>query len=226
MKTPWLLRWVIPALLFGSIAFLLMRNQALVGTVLANKSQVALLFGLFTTFIVGPVWIGYVRLNSLDPADGLRSIQAQNIRKFGFETKKRLVRFFLYCGLLVVSALVAALLAGTYENYKIYVVPLVLSAMATFFIFAITRIVNMLILIEATIGNVAQWRLEQRERSKQIEQLKKGRVESKIVLDEGLLRYRAVGYTAEAIEAGASTGLNEPAPAKTTPDEFQANGPA
>lgn len=185
------------------LAFLFINNEGALALVLENKALFLTSFGIL---VAGPLWVAYGRLNNLDSTEGLKTSQARIVGDFAVSAKKLLLQYFAGSVLFVTTVFVAWLLGETFPAFRLYFLGFSVATLAVFLVVIIYRIAETLLRVEKTLQSVANWRLEQRERSKQIEGLKKARSESKFVPDEKLLNYRKLGFETNSSESEKVSG--------------------
>lgn len=192
--------------------FLLTKNPDIEAALSGLKG---LLLTIFTLLLATPLWIAYGRCNGLDSTEGLRPAQAVKVQEFAFGEKKALLTLFLVALAALATCAVlwlASRFVGQYAN-GFRAAALVVFGVAL--VVSLFDVVNSMLRIERALKNVGRWRAEQKERQKQVDELREARAESKLVPDAALLSYRSL--QADEADDANSDKAAEPAVASAPP---------
>jgi len=184
----------LPWLAFPALAFFLHRDATSLSLFVENKT---LLLTLYSVFIAGPLWVAYGRLNNLDSSDGLKPSQALAVSNFALAAKGFLIKYFSLSIALIFIAVLVVVANGSFPALENWPKVIAISGILSFFVYAVIRVVDILLQTERTLRSVNAWKAEQKERNKQVADLRKARAEKKLVPDENLLRYRQFIVTDE-----------------------------
>lgn len=177
----------LPWLAFPLLVIFLQRDAPSLSSFVENKT---ILLTLYSIFIAGPLWVAYGRLNNLDSSDGLKPSQALAVNNFALAAKGLLIKYFSLSVVLILFAVLVVITNSTFPSLNNWPKVIAVSGIVSFFVYAVIRVVDILLQTERTLRSVNKWRAEQKERNKQVADLRKARTETKLVPDEKLLSYR------------------------------------
>jgi hypothetical protein len=172
---------------FCVLFVLLWRVPAASVAIMEYKS---LLLTAYSIFIAGPLWAAYARLNNLDSLDGLRPVQSRIVGDFAVHAKNVLLRYFVSCVCILVFAIVLGMVSKAFVWQAHTILAVAIAVLIVFFVLAVVRVVETLLKIERTIRDVNNWRFEQKERNREVAELKRARAEKQLDPDPHLLRFR------------------------------------
>lgn len=205
-------RWLVLLVLITVlvVAYGMHRMPSLLDMLMESRG---LALTVYSLFIAGPLWIAYGRLNTFDSSEGLRPAQAAKVNQFALHAKQFLLRYFSWSVVILIAAVVIFIADASLPVLRGWPSPIAVACALGFFVYSVVRIVDMLLQIEQTLSSVNGWKVQQKERSRQIAELRKARDERRLVPDEKLLRYRELaGEPPTSIApSGASSGLPPPA---------------
>lgn len=169
------------------LSYFFSKNGSAVGFVLQNRTT---LLSLYSILIAGPLWVAYGRLNGLDASEGLKPSQSLIVSEFALVAKSLLVRKFLFSVICVFLATLVISAEPHIPGVDGRLSAVAVAAVLVYFVHAVVSICSALLQIEKTLKSVNKWKAEQKERGKQVADLKKARTERKLIPDEKLLVYR------------------------------------
>jgi hypothetical protein len=153
---------------YGLIHF----RQILFGFAEMKKIMIPIVVG----FLVGPIWIGYSRLNFFDKTDDLNSLKSQYIDDFTRKVRERLFFRFLFVFILTIMMLVGLILADPKSSNKIIMVSSILISFSlVYLVKSLIIILSFLRQIERNRQFLNELQKKERNRSKLIEKLKKSK---------------------------------------------------
>lgn len=191
------------------LAYSFSRDRSVVDSVLANKT---IFLTLYSLLIAAPLWVAYGRLNGLDSSDGLKPSQSVGVSDFALAAKRLLLQKLLFSVFCVFLTTVAISVDSLFPLFGGWLSAIAISAVLIYFVHAVFNICSALLRIEKTLKSVNKWRAEQKERGKQVAELKKARSERKLIPDEKLLGYRELA--AEEVVAPVSEASDSKAARK------------